>query len=229
MRVTPHLRCRGQRPHREQPATTTRHLGSSIIDNGSTFPTFPPASDPRRGRRRRTPLESGECIGDGKWKLFRLHLCDRFACRKRLGTKTRGSIESTKTLAPLAGILCEQYRNENQLLSWCGGWEKESPAGCACLLLLPQPTRPSLIDDATPSDTNLRDRCTLHRCACPSRRPAPRSQAWPHTQRSAPAKTVATCPRTTCLRGASRPHRSPVRPRLAGHSPSEQCLTAYPN
>ena len=82
---------------------------------------------------------------------------------------------------------------------------------------------------ATPSDTNLRDRCTLHRCACPSRRPAPRSQAWPHTQRSAPAKTVATCLRTTCVRGASRPHRSPVRPRLAGHSPSEQCLTAYPN
>ena len=65
---------------------------------------------------------------------------------------------------------------------------------------------------ATPSDTNLRDRCTLHRCACPSRRPAPRSQAWPHTQRSAPAKTVATCLRTACVRGASRPHRSPVRP-----------------
>ncbi len=56
-------------------------------------------------------------------------------------------IESAKTLAPLAGILCKQYRNEDQLLSWCGGWEKESPAGCACLLLLPQPTRPSLTDE----------------------------------------------------------------------------------
>jgi len=67
--------------------------------------------------------------------------------KKAAWHKTRGSIESPKTLAPLAGILCKQYRNENQLLSWCGGWEKESPAGCACLLLLPQPTRPSLIDE----------------------------------------------------------------------------------
>jgi hypothetical protein len=36
---------------------------------------------------------------------------------------------------------------KNQLLSWCGGWEKESPAGCACLQLLQQPPRSSLIDE----------------------------------------------------------------------------------
>ena len=60
--------------------------------------------------------------------------------------KTRGSIESAKTLAPLAGILCKQYRNEKPttLVVWRVG--KESPAGCACLQLLQQPMRPSLID-----------------------------------------------------------------------------------
>ena len=68
--------------------------------------------------------------------------------RKRIGPKTRGSVESTTTLAPLAAILCDTIQKNEKpttLVVWRVG--KESPAGCACLQLLQQPPRSSLIDE----------------------------------------------------------------------------------
>ena len=67
--------------------------------------------------------------------------------KKAAWHKTRGSIESTKTLSPLATILCKQYRNEKPttLVVWRVGKESPArpspttPAAPTALPLLPEP------------------------------------------------------------------------------------------